>query len=97
MGNGTTDNAVPRARGYDAVGEVSMKRLERWQAEKIHAAIRPHLAYLYRLRNRMDETGMHKTTLYRLVCETFDATHALYGELHSLACPSGNGRKADEQ
>jgi hypothetical protein len=44
------------------------KSLERWQAERLRDAIRPKLAYVRRLRRRMERRGFPGTDkLYQLV------------------------------
>ena len=41
--------------------------LERWQAEKVRDAVHPSLAYLHRLRDRMEKAGVTDYRLLELV------------------------------
>jgi hypothetical protein len=70
--------------------------LERWQAERLRDAIRPRLAYVRRLRVRMERRGFPGTDiLYQLVRRVEDDLQALFVELHYLSCASGVGRKTE--
>jgi hypothetical protein len=60
-------------------------KLERWQAAKLFTALQPHVGYLYRLRERMQQVGfVPSDPLFQRVCEAYDALQALYIELHYL-------------
>jgi hypothetical protein len=63
--------------------------LQRWQIERIHRTIGPALGYLYRLRQRMEQTLDSNDPLFRLVCQAYDAMHWL-----SVTCTIGRARAA---
>ncbi len=72
--------------------------LQPWQAQAIHAAVRPALAYLHRLRERMNRRGFpDNDPLYRLICRAYNSLHALFVETDYLSCKGGVGRPAKEQ
>jgi hypothetical protein len=52
--------------------------------------VRRQLAYLGRLRARMERTGLPPADpLYRAVCLAYDRVHAVSVHLHCLTCPPG--------
>jgi hypothetical protein len=63
------------------------------QAETIKDRIAPMLAYLHRLRDRMDERGFLPTDpVYVSVAAALDSVHDLWVKTHYLSCGSGVGR-----
>ena len=63
------------------------------QARQLHERIRPMLAYLYKLRGRMEQRGFPRDDeLRQLVERAYDSVHRLSVELHYLSCKSGVGR-----
>jgi hypothetical protein len=71
-----------------------MDSLEPWQAERIMERLQPSLAYLNRLRRRMERRGFPPNgRLYRMVSEAQEAVNDLYVELHYCSCDSGIGRE----
>jgi hypothetical protein len=70
-----------------------MDRLTPDQAEKLVNVVRPMGHYLFRLVERMDETGLRQRdpNLYRLVPAAEDAIHCLWVELHYRICGQGSG------
>jgi hypothetical protein len=71
-----------------------MDRLTPDQARKIHDALGPTVGYLWRLRERLNRTGLdvRDPDLYRRATAALDAMHALTVELHYQSCASGVGR-----
>ena len=68
------------------------------QAEKLREAIRPHLCYLTRLRERMERRGFPGSDpLYRAVVTAQRAVQGVYTELHYLSCRGGVGRAGPER
>jgi hypothetical protein len=64
----------------------------RWQAAKLREAVRPTVGYLYRLRERMTRVGfLPSDPLFKRVDRAYDAMHALFVELHYLACAEAGG------
>lgn len=67
--------------------------IESWQASRVWQALYPSINYVYRLRTRMEKVGFTPNDkLFVLVCDAFEALHALSNELHYLSCESGVGR-----
>jgi len=65
------------------------------QVRALQAVVGRYLRFLGLLRGRMDLRGFASVdSVYRLVKEAHDATHALSVELHYLAVGSGVGRTA---
>jgi hypothetical protein len=61
------------------LGDMDHKSLERWQAERLRDAIRPKLAYVRRLRRRMERRGFPGTDkLCELVRRAEDDLQALF-------------------
>lgn len=56
-----------------------MKQVKPRQAQKIHDTIGPMLNYLFRLKRRMSQTGLHNHPLYAKVAAAHDAVHSLRG------------------
>jgi hypothetical protein len=69
--------------------------MEPWQATKIRESLLPAMAYLYRLRERMEKTGRHQGKLFRLVCEAHNAMLTLCMDLHYLSCGGGVYREPE--
>jgi hypothetical protein len=62
------------------------------QAHAIHERLRPIVAYLLKLEERMEERDFPRDDqLYRMVKQAHDAVHALFLETHELGC-KGVGR-----
>lgn len=60
--------------------------IQRWQAAKIHQALRPTVGYLYRLRERMQQVGfLPGDPLFERVCRAHEALQALFVEVHYLS------------
>ena len=53
------------------------------------------MAYLYRLRERMEKTGRHQGKLFHVVCEAHDAMLTLCMDLHYLSCGGGVYREPE--
>jgi hypothetical protein len=71
-----------------------MDSLEPWQAERIMERLQPSLAYLNRLKRRMENRGFPPNgRLYRLVSDAQRAVNDLYIDLHYCSCKSGVWRK----
>jgi hypothetical protein len=67
------------------------------QAATLNKSIRKHLAYLIRLRTRMEKAGFSLTdALLQSVTAAYNATYHLSVELHYLSCKSGVGRAPKE-
>lgn len=67
------------------------------QAAKLRESIRPMLAYLHRLRERMTANGfLADDKLFRLVNDARNNLQDLNSELHRLSCKSGVGRPRRE-
>ena len=64
----------------------------REQAEVLGRAIRPKLAYLVRLRERMEKARFTQDPLSTLVLEAEHALRDLAGALHYQSCQHGTGR-----
>jgi hypothetical protein len=76
---------------------MDSRDLSTQQAAQVRDAIRPHLAYLRRLRVRMERRGFPPTDeLFRLTDEAYSATHALWVGLHYMSCRSGVYRPSRE-
>jgi hypothetical protein len=72
-------------------------RLTREQIEAVEARVRPMLAWLTKLGERMDHDGWEPDDgLRRLAWAARNAMHDLSCELHELKCNSGVGRKPRE-
>jgi hypothetical protein len=73
---------------------MDSSNLATWQAKALHAALRPALGFLHRLRERMEKRGFPlNDKLLRLTATAYDALHSLFVELHYMSCKSGVGRK----
>jgi hypothetical protein len=65
------------------------------QAEAIKQKIRPMLAYLNRLKRRMDQRKFpHDDTLFNEVVDSADAMHKLNVSIHYLSCGKTGGHAA---
>ncbi len=65
------------------------------QAHAIHQRLRPMVAYLLKLEERMEQRDFPRDDkLYQLVKRAHDAVHALFLETHELGT-SGTGRRVD--
>ncbi|HKB00979.1 MAG TPA: hypothetical protein VKD90_02110 [Gemmataceae bacterium] len=70
-----------------------MLKLTPAQAEALRNLIQPRLAFLVRLRERMEQRGAVSTDkLYQLVRAAENALHSVYVEVHYLSCEGGTGR-----
>lgn len=75
---------------YDVT--VDSRSLSPEQAEQLQRTLRPQLAYLGRLRRRMELVGFPPSdTLYRSVSHAHDALQEVYVRVHYCACRSGVG------
>jgi hypothetical protein len=64
------------------------------QAHAIHEQLRPMVAYLLKLEERMEERDFPQDDeLYPMVKRAHDAAHALFLETHELGC-EGVGPRA---
>jgi hypothetical protein len=73
-----------------------MKKLQPWQARRVHRSLQPSVGYLYRLKARMQKLGfLDNDLLYQLVSQAYDTTQALFMQLHYLSCKSGVGRPSE--
>jgi hypothetical protein len=78
------------AASYDAA--VDSRSITPEQAQKLQRTIRAQLAYLGRLRRRMEMLGFPPTdTLYRAVSRAHDAMQEVHVRAHYCACRSGVG------
>lgn len=74
---------------------VESSDLTREQAEILRQHIGDALAYVGRLRRRMEQRQFpHKDPLYLATVETFNSLQHLHITAHYLACRSGVGRPA---
>jgi hypothetical protein len=72
---------------------MDSESIERHQAAQIRDTLRPMVGYLYRLRERMSQVGfLPSDPLFKRVDRAYDAMHALFVELHYLACEGGGKR-----
>ena len=63
------------------------------QAARLRAAIARQLAYLGKLRQRMERVGFPPNdSLYRAVARAFDAMQEVHVRAHYAACTSGVGK-----
>jgi hypothetical protein len=63
------------------------------QAKQLQERIRPMLAYLYKLRARMEKRGFPRDdNLRQLVERAYESVFCLSNELHYLSCKTGVGR-----
>jgi hypothetical protein len=61
--------------------------LQRWQAARLFKTLQPHVGFLYRLRERMQQVSfLPSDPLYKRVCTAYESLQALYMELHYLSC-----------
>jgi hypothetical protein len=64
------------------------------QAETIKKTIRPMLAYLNRLKRRMDQRKFpHDDSLFNEVVDAADALHKLNVSIHYLSCGKTGGHE----
>ena len=62
------------------------------QAGELNEHLRPMLAYLGRVRNRLQAVGyLPDDPLYRRVNDAYNGMHALTVEVHYLSCKGGVG------
>ena len=82
---------MPPRPGRCTVARVDSKDLiTREQAATVLAVVGPQLAYLGRLRTRLERIGCTPSDpLYRSVCLAYDRVHAVSVHLHYLTCPPG--------
>ncbi|MDW8262847.1 MAG: hypothetical protein RMJ35_10010, partial [Phycisphaerales bacterium] len=83
-------------RGKEGLDSSSMdsRQIRPNQAERLCQALRPPLAYLGRLRRRMELLGFPPDDpLYRTAARAFEAVQDLYVQSHYLTCPHGVGRR----
>ena len=67
------------------------------QANKIHNRLRPMVAYLTLLEQRMEARDFPRgDRLYQLTKRARNALHDLFLETHELGCNGGVGRKPDK-
>jgi hypothetical protein len=67
--------------------------LKHWQAARINDVVRPTVAYLSRLKRRMEKRGFPPDDrLFRLVTQAHASMQDLSMELHCLSCGNGVGR-----
>jgi hypothetical protein len=75
-----------------------MKRIERWQAEKIKQAVGPMLRDLSFLKERMENTGFAQTDKFmQIVSKAWEGVYHLSVEAHYLSCEGGVGRELEER
>jgi len=73
-----------------------MRKVERWQAEKIKDAVDPMLSYLTRLRERMEKTGFVASNRFmQKVHRAWEGVYALSVAVHYLSCEGGVGRESE--
>jgi hypothetical protein len=73
-----------------------MRKVERWQAEKIKEAVDPMLSYLTRLRERMEKAGFVPTDRFmQRVHRAWEAVYSLSVAVHYLSCEGGVGRESE--
>jgi len=61
--------------------------LKHWQASRVNDSLRPTLAYLGRLKRRMEKRGFPpEDRLFQLVTQAHAAMQDLSMELHYLSC-----------
>jgi hypothetical protein len=66
--------------------------LKRWQIIALQKAVAPMLAYLCKLRERMQRVGfLPQDPLYQVVERAYDAVQSLSVKLHYLGCDHGTG------
>jgi hypothetical protein len=76
---------------------VKSEELTPEQAAAIKDRVAPMLAYLHRLKARMDERDfLPSDPLYSLVTTARESIHALWVETHYMACGHGVGRVPKE-
>ena len=64
-----------------------MKRLEKWQAEKLMDNLRPSLVFMSKLKSRMQQRGFPPDSrLFKLVDDAHEAVNDLFIELHYSSC-----------
>ena len=69
--------------------------LKHWQAARVNDALRPTVAYLGRLKRRMEKRGFPQDErLMVLVAQAEAVMQDLSMELHYVSCKWGVGRKA---
>ena len=67
--------------------------LTRQQAEALARKLQPKIAYVVRVRERMDRVGFTpQDRLYQLLRKAEDALRHLAAELHYVSCASGVGQ-----
>jgi hypothetical protein len=73
-----------------------MRKVERWQAEKIKEVVTPMLCYLTHLRERMEQTGFPQTDRFmQTVHRAWEGVYSLSVAVHYLPCEGGVGSNSD--
>ena len=62
------------------------------QAARLYDALYPHVNYLYRLKERMEQRRLTRDPLYADVCRAYDAAWRLAREAHSRSVGMGSKR-----
>jgi hypothetical protein len=66
--------------------------ISREQAARLYDALNPHVNYLYRLKERMEQRRLTSDPLYSDVCKAYDAAWRLAREAHSRSVGMGSKR-----
>jgi transposase-like protein len=73
-----------------------MKKVERWQAEKIKQAVGLMLRYLTLLRERMERRGFPQSDRFmQTVHRAWEGVYSLSVAVHYLSCEGGVGSNSD--
>jgi hypothetical protein len=62
------------------------------QAARLYDGLYPHVNYLFRLKERMEERRLTSDPLYAAVCRAYDAAWRLAREAHSRSVGMGSKR-----
>lgn len=77
---------------------VNCWQIKPQQAQRLCEAIRPSLAYVVRLRRRMEQLGFPPDdVLYRAAARAHDAMQELHVRAHYCACPLRTSRPRENR